>query len=69
MKRKMWLRLIGMFVVRLCCLLAVSAFLYALPEPETGGFVRLKNALVSFCTVIAIGTLIYNTFFYERYRM
>jgi hypothetical protein len=47
----------------------VSAFLYALPEPETGGFVRLKNALVSFCTVIAIGTLIYNTFFYERYRM
>lgn len=69
MKRNRWLRLIGHFVVRLCGLLALSAFLYALPDPDVGEFVRLKNALISFFTVIGIGTLIYNTFFYERYRM
>ncbi len=69
MKRGSVLKLIGRFCLRLCCLLAVSGLLYLLPDWNPDGALRLKNALVSFFTVIGIGTLIYNTFFYERFRM
>lgn len=69
MKRTRWLKLIGRFCVQLCYLLTVAGLLYILPDSDAEGFVRLKNAIVSLFTVIGIGTLIYNTFFYERFRM
>ena len=58
---------IGLFCVRLALILITAGALLCLPVGDNGDFVRCKNAVVAFTTVVIIGVLLYDTFFYERF--
>ena len=58
---------IGRFVMRLSAISMVSGVLLALPDFDTDSILRYKNAAVAFAFVIALGKLLFDTFFYDRY--
>ena len=59
---------LGRFVQRLSTLCVVSGVLIAIPDPGTGEILHYKNAVVAFAFVVLLGKLLYDTFFFDRYR-
>ena len=59
---------LGHFFVRLAAILLVTGLLLALPDSPTGDILRYKNAVVVFVAIVAVGKLLYDTFFYERFQ-
>ena len=55
------------FLMRLSTISIVTGVLLALPDLETDGILRYKNATVVFACIIALGKLLYDTLFYDRY--
>ena len=55
------------FAVRLIGLSVISGVLLVLPDIETDGLLRYKNATTALVFVITLGKLLYDTFFFERY--
>ncbi|HZO88934.1 MAG TPA: hypothetical protein VFB38_11405 [Chthonomonadaceae bacterium] len=58
---------LGRFFVRLSLILIGAGVVISLPDPDTGDVVRAKNAIVALVSVILIGVLLFDTFFYDRY--
>lgn len=59
---------IGHFLVRFAVVLLTAGLLLSLPDPETGDVLRYKNAIVVLVAIVATGKILYDTFFYERFR-
>lgn len=59
---------IGRFLVRFAAVLLATGLLLSLPDVDTGDALRYKNAVVVFLAIITTGKLLYDTFFYERFR-
>ncbi len=59
---------IGRFCVRLSVISLVSGALFTLPEPDPDGVLHWKNAFVAFVAIVALGKLLFDTFFYERFH-
>ena len=58
---------IGRFLIRLSTICVVAGVLLALPDLETDSILRYKNAAVAFAFIIALGKILYDTFFYDRF--
>jgi hypothetical protein len=63
-----WQERMAEFCVRLAVLLIVAGILILVPEPQTIDVLRFKNAGVAFVTVILIGVLLFDTFFYDHFQ-
>lgn len=59
---------LGNFVVRFAVILLAAGLLLLLPESQAGDVLRYKNAIVVLVAIICTGKLLYDTFFYERFR-
>ena len=62
-QRQRWLRFVG----RLSTYSLVAGVLLSLPDIETDGVLRYKNAVIAFAFVISLGKLLYDTFFFDRF--
>lgn len=58
---------IARFCIRLAWLLITAGVLLALPEPPSDDILHFKNALIALGFVIALGKLLFDTLFYDRY--
>jgi hypothetical protein len=59
---------IGRFFVRLATILIVAGLLLFLPDSQNGDILRYKNAMVVLVAIVAIGKILYDTFFYDRFQ-
>ncbi|MBC7527863.1 MAG: hypothetical protein H7308_09960 [Chthonomonadaceae bacterium] len=64
---KQWRTRLGLFCLRVGVILMMSAGAVSLPDIETDGVLKYKNAVVALCAVVGIGKALYDTLFYERY--
>ena len=55
------------FAIRLAGLSLIAGAVLALPDIETDGPLRYKNAATALVFVISLGKLLYDTFFFDRY--
>ncbi len=64
---KPWRERLARLFWRVGTILLMSAGAIALPDLQTDGVLKYKNAVVAFVTVVALGKTLYDTLFYERY--
>ena len=62
-----WAKRLGLLFVRLAVVCLGAALLMALPESPADDVLRYKNAVVAFVSVILMGKMLFDTFFYERF--
>lgn len=60
-------RRFGLFLLRCGGMLLAAGGLMALPVRSSGEVVHYKDALIALTALIAIGVLLFNTFFYDRF--
>lgn len=57
----------GLLLVRFAVVFVAAGLLLSLPDSDAGDVLRYKNAVVVFFAIVAMGKILYDTFFYERF--
>lgn len=57
---------LGIFLIRLGCVLASAGLLLGVRDPALGTVLPFKNAVIVLAAVILAGKLVLDTFFYPR---
>jgi len=55
-------------LVRFTVYCLVAGILWGVPEPPSESILRYKNSCVAFLFIVALGKLLYDTLFYDRYH-